>query len=156
PMRISILILLGPALAAGVSAQPIKEPGELTFQSLPSAQFRFTGPVADRVQANVDNWLLRAPQANPGIIEMVRGGDRQPTPQLVPWAGEFIGKYLLSAIPAMRMTDEPRLALQLSNVVAAFIATQADDGYLGPFPKDVRLLKNWDLWGHYHALAALA
>ena len=44
----------------------------------------------------------------------------------------------------------------MSNVVAAFIATQAEDGYLGPFPKDARLLKNWDLWGHYHALYALA
>ena len=39
--------------------------------------------------------------------------------------------------------------------MAAFIATQAEDGYLGPFPKAERLLKNWDLWGHYHALEAL-
>ena len=45
--------------------------------------------------------------------------------------------------------------MQVSNVVAAFIATQAEDGYLGPFPKDIRLLKNWDLWGHYHAIYAL-
>jgi DUF1680 family protein len=43
----------------------------------------------------------------------------------------------------------------VSNVVHAFIATQAGDGYLGPFPKASRLLRNWDLWGHYHALYAL-
>jgi uncharacterized protein len=149
------------ALAIGVVAtcglaQPTKDRGTLSFESLPGAEFRFTGPVGDRVQANVDNWLLRAPQANPGMLEMFRVRDRQPAPQLVPWAGEFVGKYLLSAIQALRLTNDPRLASQVSNVVAAFIATQAEDGYLGPFPKDVRLLKNWDLWGHYHALAALA
>src|SRR5207245_11416270 len=72
------------------------------------------------------------------------------------WAGEFVGKYLISAVRALQITDDPRLRLQVSNVVAAFIATQAEDGYLGPFPKDIRLLKNWDLWGHYHALYALA
>src|SRR5207245_2518711 len=103
-----------------------------------------------------ENWLLRSPQANPGMLEMFRMRDRQPAPQLVPWAGEFVGKYLISAVQALRMSDDPRLRLQVSNVVAGFIATQAEDGYLGPFPKDIRLLKNWDLWGHYHALCALA
>jgi len=41
-------------------------------------------------------------------------------------------------------------------VVAAFIATQAEDGYLGPFPNNIRLLKNWDLWVIIHAISALA
>ena len=142
---------------AGLSllAQPLPERGALLFDTLPQAQFRFTGLVGQRLDANVDHWLLRTPQANPGLLEMFRVRDRQPTPQLVPWAGEFVGKYLISALQALRMTDDPHLRLQVSNVVAAFIATQAEDGYLGPFPKDIRLLKNWDLWGHYHALEAL-
>ncbi len=89
------------------------------------------------------------------MLEMFRLRDRQPTPLLVPWAGEFVGKYLISAVQALRMTDDPRLNKQVSNVVAAFIATQAEDGYLGPFAQDVRLLKNWDLWGHYHAICGL-
>ena len=148
-----------PAFLAVVSlnllAQPIPERGKLEFNSLPHAHFKFAGPVGERVEANVDNWLLRAPQSNPGMLEMFRVRDRQPVPQLVPWAGEFVGKYLISAVQALRMTDDPRLFQQVSNVVHAFIATQADDGYLGPFPKDIRLLKNWDLWGHYHALQAL-
>lgn len=143
-------------LALDSLAQPTPERGKSEFESLPRAHFKFTGPVGERVDANVDNWLLRAPQANPGMLEMFRVRDRQPVPQLVPWAGEFVGKYLISAVQALRMTDDPRLFPQVSNVVHAFIATQADDGYLGPFPKDIRLLKNWDLWGHYHALQALA
>ena len=39
--------------------------------------------------------------------------------------------------------------------VADLIATQAEDGYLGPFPESQRLLGNWDLWGHYHVMQAL-
>jgi uncharacterized protein len=137
-------------------AQRPPEAGSAQFSSLPNGQYRFSGPVGERVDANLDNWLLRAPQSNPGILEMFQMRDRQPVPQLVPWAGEFIGKYLISAIQALRMTDDPRLFVQVSNVVSAFIATQAEDGYLGPFPKEIRLLKNWDLWGHYHAIYALA
>src|SRR5882724_5043673 len=151
-------LLLPLCWAAALSAvgQPLPDRGALQFDSLPHAHFTFTGPVGERVEANVENWLLRAPQANPGMLEMFRMRDRQPAPQLVPWAGEFVGKYLISAVQALLMNDDPRLRLQVSNVVAAFIATQAEDGYLGPFPKDIRLLKNWDLWGHYHALFALA
>jgi len=122
---------------------------------MPAARFEFRGPVGERVKANVENWLLRAPQSNPGMIQMFRVRDRQPVPQLVPWAGEFVGKYLISAVQALRMSDDPRLREQVRAVVQEFIATQAEDGYLGPFPKKDRLLKNWDLWGHYHAITAL-
>jgi DUF1680 family protein len=133
----------------------IPERGELASQSIPTAQFEFGGLAGQRIQANVDHWLLRAPQANPGMLEMFRLRDRQPVPQLVPWAGEFVGKYLISGIQGLRLSTDPRLEQQISNVVHALVATQSDDGYLGPFPRDLRLLKNWDLWGHYHAVQAL-
>ncbi|MEO6184073.1 MAG: beta-L-arabinofuranosidase domain-containing protein [Verrucomicrobiota bacterium] len=138
-----------------VSILAAEATNRLAFESLPHAQFEFTGPIGERIHANLDHWLLRAPQANPGMLEMFRVRDRKPEPQLVPWAGEFVGKYLISAVQALRMSDDLRLRAQVSNVVAELIATQADDGYLGPFAKNVRLLKNWDLWGHYHAIQAL-
>lgn len=119
------------------------------------ASFRFSGPIGRRIDANVENWLLPAPAANPGMIAMFRVRDRLPPPSLVPWAGEFVGKYLLSAIQAMRMSDDPRLPPLVQRLVANLIACQADDGYLGPFPKEERLLKHWDLWGHYHIMLAL-
>jgi len=147
-----VLILLW--TSAGALAAEV-QPG-FRWDSQPSARFQFSGPVGERVEANVENWLLRAPQANPGMIGMFRVRDRQPVPQLVPWAGEFIGKYLISAIQALRMSDDPRLRQQVTNVMAALLATQAEDGYLGPFPKSERLLKHWDLWGHYHVMYALA
>jgi len=138
-----------------VLAESPPDGGAVRFESLPHGRFKFSGPVGERVEANLENWLMQAPQSNPGLIEMFRMRDRQPAPQLVPWAGEFVGKYLISAVQALRMTEDARLTMRVSNVVAGFIATQAEDGYLGPFPKDARLLKNWDLWGHYHALYAL-
>ena len=89
------------------------------------------------------------------MLEMFPLRDREPVPQLVPWAGEFVGKYLISAVQALRMSDDAHLRRQVADVVREFISTQAEDGYLGPFPKKERLLKNWDLWWHYHAIYAL-
>lgn len=152
--RLLFLVLAGFSCQMRLAAAEVPS-GQLAFESLPHARFEFAGPVGQRIRANVDQWLLCAPQANPGMLEMFRLRDRQPAPQLVPWAGEFVGKYLISAVQALRMSDDPRLGEQVSNVVAGLIATQAEDGYLGPFPKPERLLGNWDLWGHYHAIEAL-
>ena len=151
----ALLSALVAIACTGLQASPAKERKPMLLEIPSAAQFRFTGPMGDRIAANVDNWLLRAPLANPGLIEMFRVRDRQPVPDLVPWAGEFIGKYLISAIQACRMTDDRRLKPFVAETIAEFIATQAEDGYLGPFRKDERLLGHWDLWGHYHAMLAL-
>lgn len=149
------LVLLLAFCAVHVS--PAADRGELKFESLSSSNshFAFSGPIGGRINANVDEWLLRAPLANPGMLEMFRVRDRSPTPQLVPWAGEFVGKYLLSAIQALRMSDNPRLRAEVESVIKELISTQAEDGYLGPFPQKDRLRGNWDLWGHYHVIEAL-
>ena len=49
--------------------------------------------------------------------------------------------------------------------MARLISLQAEDGYLGPWPKDSRLMgmaanaykkqQTWDAWGHYHAMLGL-
>src|SRR5262245_55555095 len=91
----------------------IADKGPLLFHSAPDAHWRFGGVLGQRIDANIDNWLLRAPTANPGMIEMFRVRDRTPTPNLVPWAGEFVGKYLISAIQTLRMTDNPVLKKQV-------------------------------------------
>jgi DUF1680 family protein len=129
--------------------------GKLPFDFDPHARYKFGGVVGERIAANTDQWLVRAPTANPGLLAMFRLRDLQPTPQLVPWAGEFVGKYLLSAIQAQRMTENARLQATTAAVVKELIDSQAEDGYLGPFPRDERLLKHWDLWGHYHIIQAL-
>ena len=127
----------------------------LVFEKPSAARFVFGGPMGERIKVNTENWLLRAPVANPGMIEMFRLRDRNPKPDLVPWAGEFVGKYLISAIQARRMTDSDELDSLIRRVIAELIDCQAEDGYLGPFTKEERLLGHWDLWGHYHWMLAL-
>ena len=128
---------------------------KIIFEKPSEPHFVFSNTMGERVKVNLDNWLLRAPGANPGMMEMFRVRDRQPKPELVPWAGEFVGKYLISAIQDRRMTDSHDLDALIRNVIADLISCQADDGYLGPFTKEERLLGHWDLWGHYHWMLAL-
>lgn len=127
----------------------------MILHSLNGARFTFSGPMGERIRANTDNWLLCAPIANPGMLEMFRLRDRQPVPNLVPWAGEFVGKYLISAVQACRISDDPRLRPFVADIISELISTQAADGYLGPFRQEERLLGHWDLWGHYHVMLAL-
>ena len=151
------LVLLGLALRT-LHAEPAAA-GRLLFEPLQQVQFQARGVLGDRIKSNEDQWLLRAPSANPGMLGMFRVRDRQPTPDLVPWAGEFAGKYLLSAIQALRLEPDPQrqaaLRATITQVISELVTSQAEDGYLGPFPKAARLKGNWDLWGHYHGMEAL-
>ncbi|MBD3181406.1 hypothetical protein GF312_03880 [Candidatus Poribacteria bacterium] len=128
--------------------------GSFIFEKLSKPVFKFNGYMGYRIKANLQNWLLRAPKANPGMTEMFRLRDRQPKPDLVPWAGEFVGKYLISAIQAIRMIESEELVSLIQQVMADMAGSQAEDGYLGPFTKGERLLGHWDLWGHYHWMLA--
>jgi DUF1680 family protein len=124
----------------------------LLFNPASQTTLRFDGFAGERIRLTTENWLNPAPFANPGMLEMFQVRDREPAANLVPWAGEFIGKYLISAIQARRLGAK---ISSLEEIVSQLIASQADDGYLGPFPKKERLLGHWDLWGHYHCMLAL-
>jgi len=147
--------LLAVVLLLPTIARTAPGAGEAVLGELPGARFQFHGAVGKRIDANVKNWLVRMPAANPGLLAMFELRDRQPAPNLVPWAGEFVGKYLISAVQALRMSDDPELERTVRAVVGRLLTAQAADGYLGPFPKDVRLAAHWDLWGHYHVMLGL-
>lgn len=126
----------------------------------------FTGFVGSRLVANLEGWELRTPSANPALIEMFYDRDRKPSRDLLPWHGEFVGKYLCSSILSHRILRDPRQKELIQNVVRRFIASQGDNGYLGPFPEGSRLTglregegflqtQLWDVWGHYWAIQAL-
>lgn len=144
-------------LVVSLAAQGAVSPkGTQAMDSVPHAHWRFGGEIGARVDANIANWLLRAPGANPGLIEMFHRRDRHwPYAEPVPWAGEFAGKYLLAAVQAVRMTDDPRVKPFVQAFVDALVAAQAEDGYLGPWRENERLLGHWDLWGHYHCMLGL-
>ncbi len=122
--------------------------------------------MGDYLSGITEQWLLVAPKANPGMLEMFRDRDASPLRELVPWAGEFAGKYLTGAIQVLRVTNDPVLRVWLKEFVSTLISFQAADGYLGPWPKNCRLTNvaryinakdrlTWDTWGHYHIMLGL-
>ena len=136
------------------------------FETPRQLHLDFTGFVGSRLAANLEGWELRTPGANPALIEMFYDRDRTPPRDLLPWHGEFVGKYLCSAILSHRILRDPRQKELIQSVARRFIASQAEDGYLGPFPQDSRLsglrqgegflqTQLWDVWGHYWAIQAL-
>src|SRR4029078_9006458 len=76
-------------------------------------------------------WLLVAPAANPGMLEMFRDRDRRPYRALEAAAGDFAGKSLTAAVQVLRLTGDRDLHDHLARFVREWVSLQADDGYLG-------------------------
>jgi len=134
----------------------------------PDAKITMEGEIGRRLQAVTEQWILPAPFANPAMLEMFRDRDRTPLRNMVPWAGEFAGKYLTHAVQVYGLTRDRRLKEHLEWFVKELTGLQADDGYLGPWPADCRLTgkapncgdgnqhrPTWDAWGHYHVMLGL-
>ena len=67
----------------------------------------------DRLEVNIRNWLLTAPDSNPAMLAMFTDRERTPARDLLPWSGEFAGKYLTSAVLAPssdRRSGPPQLS----------------------------------------------
>jgi uncharacterized protein len=129
-----------------------------------SGEWKLGGPLGSHVDLVIANWLLRAPDANPAMLTMFADRDKPPHRNLLPWSGEFAGKYLTGATQVLRLTRNDRLKNRLDRFAQDFAAQQAEDGYLGPYPRDYRLTgkapnvdggATWDAWGHYHAMLGL-
>ncbi|UCH35067.1 MAG: glycoside hydrolase family 127 protein [Armatimonadota bacterium] len=152
-------LLIGLLMASGTDAGAARSAARYTrepaLEAPVAARLKFGGFIGERLKANRDNWLLTAPFANPAMLDMFRDRDREPHRDLLPWSGEFVGKYLTAAVLNWRITRAASLKRVIEQVVSDFIATQSAEGYLGPFPKEQRLMVGWDLWGHYHAFVGL-
>ena len=119
-----------------------------------NAEFKFDGFIGKRLDANLKNWLLSAPIANPAMLQMFR--DQESHRDLLPWSGEFVGKYLISAIQGWQISKDNNLKELIDTVINELIDSQQPDGYLGPFPHEFRLVSDrWDVWGNYHWILAL-
>jgi uncharacterized protein len=149
---------MDPFVASSSQSPLLYTPKEIHFQ--------LEGIVRQRLQACLDQWWLIAPDANPALLQMFRDRDRQPARDLLPWSGEFVGKFITSAVLGWQLTRDPQLHAVLTRTVEELIAVQDEDGYLGPFPRAKRLIGTsilngkqaialWDLWGHYHCILGL-
>ena len=135
-------LFCAPALAA-----------EDVMKSLPLASYRFGGLMGERIESNIQNWLIPLPVTSPAIIGMFHRRDQQPAQDLVPWAGGIAGEYLIAAIQALRLTGSAELRRSVEAAVEDLISSQAESGYLGfasvPFKPGA------DLWGHAQSWIAL-
>src|SRR5687767_400500 len=77
------------------------------FERATGATYDFGGVVRDYIDAITTNWLLKMPDTNPAILEMFATRDQQPQRSLLPWSGEFAGKYLTGAVQIQRLTGNP-------------------------------------------------
>jgi hypothetical protein len=159
-MRLILLVVCGIFFIADVAtviAAPPPAKASPILSPPVRAEFAFEGMMGQRLAANQREWILLAPAANPAMLQMFRDNDRTSHRNLVPWAGEFAGKYLISAVQALRISRDAQLQAFIKSFVADLIATQDTDGYLGPFPKSEAMMGKgrWDLWGQYHCMLGL-
>src|SRR5712675_512055 len=106
---VTIAAAVGPSAAIRLSAQtPNDNKLASAYKTTPAcwrdavAQLTFQPPIGEYFQNVTEQWLKVAPKSNPAMIDMFRDRDRLPLRDLVPWAGEFAGKYLTSAVQVYR------------------------------------------------------
>lgn len=130
---------------------------------VPGTRISLEGEISKYLAAVSHNWLTVAPFSNPGMLEMFRDRDRKPRRNLLRWAGWFAGMHLVSSVQMLRTNDDPELRSHVGWLVGQLLALQAEDGYLGPFPKGYRLLNFapnvqghedvcWDTSAHYYVM----
>ncbi len=154
-MRWSILMLM---LQIGICAQEAHAP---IIERAPLESVHFEGPLRQHLDALTEQWLLTMPERNPGMLAMLSGPGA--TPDLLPWSGEFAGKYLTGAVQVYRLNRDVRLRQQLQRFVATLGSLQRPSGYLGPFSEASLTTGRaanckdgtWDGWGHYHLMLGL-
>ncbi len=153
-----LLVLCGGCASPGERAPVPVRPG--LERAIASIDLR--GPFQEYIHAVTQEWIKPLPRTNPALLQMFADRDTTPYRKLLPWSGEFAGKYLTGAVQVLRLTGDPGLREHLREFVGRLVALQAEDGYLGPFPKDHRLTgrapnagDTWDAWGHYHAMLGL-
>ena len=119
-----------------------------------------TGALANKI---TDRWLLDILESNPAILDMFRQREIRPYRDMLPWSGEFAGKYLTSACAVYRLTHREDLREYGMEFARKLMECMGDNGYLGCFQKDCQLTgaysqnpdspgATWDAWGHYHAM----
>ena len=83
--------------------------------------------MGERVKATTEQWLLTAPYANPGMLEMYsRRNDKHQI--MMKWYGEFTGKYLTNAALCYAMQRDERLREVINYVVSELAKAQDKDG----------------------------
>jgi DUF1680 family protein len=139
------------------AATPPTNTLEPNLQRAKESHTEINGYLRERIDRIIDRWFLITPESNPAILQVLRDRDKTPLRDpLMPWAGEFAGKFLTGAQYNWRLTHDEKLKAMIDAFVRDLLACQMENGYVGPFPESSRLTGgNWDVWGHYHVMLGL-
>lgn len=137
------------------------------MERIPDTRFEFGDFFAEYLSGVTNHWLKVAPRSNPAMLEMLRDRDCARR-DILYFAGEFAGKYLTGAVQVLRITRDAELRAFLQTFVSELISLQDDDGYIGAYPRSMRLTNRlpvgetnalngqvWDTWGMYHLMLGL-
>lgn len=113
-----------------------------------------------------DQWLRGLWQRNPAMLGMIQDRDTDPWPELLPWSGEFSGKYITGAYYIYRLTGDEALKAEVLTFIHRFLDLTEPDCYFGVVPKHLRLTGAgqdaptltgiiWDAWSCYHLIQGL-
>ncbi len=125
-----------------------------------------TGETGKLLNNICNRWLIGIAETNPAILTMLRDRDLRPYRDLLPWSGEFAGKYLTGAYYVYRLTGSRELYDYVNGFIGSLLKYQDADGYIGCFSRSCRLTGaysqdpsrtglTWDSWSHYHIMYGL-
>ena len=110
---------------------------------------RLKGPFGERFDRLVKNHVL----ANDTASLAAEYAERRF--RTFKWQTEFWGKYMHTAVPVWQMTGDAELLRRLDASVAAIVATQEPDGYIGDCAPECRPDAKYDVWCVKYTLLGL-
>ncbi|SEJ77738.1 DUF1680 family protein [Cyclobacterium xiamenense] len=105
------------------------------------------GYLAEKIKINLEKRLLCVDTDT--LLEPFRN-----RPGKQEWVGEHAGKFLHAAALTYGVTKNEALKMRMDRVVAALIACQEKDGYLGTYLPANRW-ESWDVWTHKYTMIGL-
>ncbi len=146
---IALAMLLSACRALSAGILPAKETDQVADRLSPvqPGQLHLAGWLGSRIDANRSHWLLTVDldaRLRPFATHNQREG----------WSGEHIGKWLHAASITWAYTHDPALRKRIDDAVAALVAAQQPDGYLGTYAEAHRW-GGWDVWTHKYNLIGL-
>lgn len=131
-----------------------------------SAPIQLNDSVGTLAQRITERWLLGLRQSNPAILDVFHDRDLLPYRDLLPWSGEFAGKYITGAFYIYRLTQHKELYEEIQDFLKELLTCIDTDGYCGVYQKKCRMTgaysqsprnigATWDAWSHYHIMYGL-
>lgn len=131
-----------------------------------TAGFHLQGETGKLIELVTKRWLIGLRESNPAILDMFHERDKKPHRLLLPWSGEFAGKYLTGAYYIYRLTADADLFAYIQTFIEELLTCVDEEGYVGCYAHEFRLTGNnpnarpgeqytWDAWNHYHILFGL-